>query len=124
MQGLLKVKDIRGGIPFLIAPPLYLFHLKEAPLPSHFSPLIHHPLYPPRTRPAFPHLISSWGSATVFQSLTPALCCWYLRAAVPSICTPLLPMPPQLSCSCFFPHFTSSTGMSHQFGSPKLEATY
>lgn len=54
MQGSLKVKDIRGVIPFLIVPPLYLFHWKEALLPSHFPPLIHHLEV---ILPSFPSLI-------------------------------------------------------------------
>lgn len=68
MQGLLKVKDIRGGIPFLIVPPLYLFHLKEASLPSHFPPLIHHPVY------IHPELALPSLTSLVPGSLL--LCCW------------------------------------------------
>lgn len=54
MQGSLKVKDIRGVIPFLIVLPLYLFHWKEASLPSHFPPFIHHPEL---ILPSFPSLV-------------------------------------------------------------------
>jgi len=121
MQGSLKVKDIRGVIPFLIVPTLCLCHWEEVPLPSHFPPLIHHP---DRVLPSFPSLVP--------MPLPPRFQASLPRRAAGKWALPLVLLPwynwclrsSPVPCFCFFPCFTFTMRTSYQFRNPKLEPNY